>query len=357
MLNIFSDEIQSFVSKKLYRYRFLARYVIIGFLSIIFELIIFRALRGSVPDLLAKFIGVSVSIIFAFVFNVRFNFKVPKSKRNRAFVYFVGIAILSLILNLILMDYFLITIMPYELSRITSSGMLFIIAYVLNRKLSFKGYKKVGVAIYSHGEENIKVIWDKIGALADFIHVDIVDETFNPAALRPAVYRLETVKAYWPKKEIHCHIMSKTPRKWLDQTIKYSDTVVIHCEVEEDLQSLINVIKSAGKKVGLCLNFSTRIEVVEPYLDAVDEIMLLAIKKPGCSGQHFNVEVLEKIEKLNAMHKTQNISICVDGGVNEKIIGLLNIEKVISGSFVLDSKNPKLKIMQLQTSSQYEICQ
>ena len=76
----------------------------------------------------------------------------------------------------------------YEIQRLVISGSLFIIGYILHRKYSFRDYKKVGVAVYANGVENLKKIHDRIGQHCDFIHVDVVDNTMSKEA--------EEIKAY-----------------------------------------------------------------------------------------------------------------------------------------------------------------
>lgn len=355
LFEILDPEYQSLIVRFLYKNRFLFNYIIIGFLSICIELLIFQALNSCLRLIFAQILGFFTGVVFAFVLNVRFNFKVPSPKRRRAFILFVLVSCISLILTLSFRKLVLVYLnLDYGISRLISSGCLFFIGYILNRKFTFKGYKKVGVAIYSNGEENIKAIWEKIKAVPDFIHIDIVDDTFNAIAPRPAVYRIETIKAFWPKKEIHCHIMSKYPSKWIKEIVEFVDTIVIHYEVEEDIKTIISEIKKTNKKVGVCLLLETPIEVVDEICNDIDEIMLLAIEKPGWSGQKFNNQVLDKIDYLNKLKKGASLDICVDGGVNDQIIHLLNVGKVISGAFVLNNNNPIKKIMQLQTSSQYE---
>lgn len=355
LLGILDPEYQSLIVRILYRYRFLFNYIIIGFLSICVELLIFQAINNYLTLLLAQTFGFIVGVIFAFVLNVRFNFKIPSPKRRRAFVLFLIISCISLILTLLFREFILAHLgLTYEVSRFVSSGCLFFIGYILNRKFTFKGYKQVGVAIYSDGEENIKAIWDKIKAVSDFIHVDIVDDTFNASAPRPAVYRMEAIKAFWPKKEIHCHIMSKYPSRWIKEIVDFADTIVIHYEIKEDIKAIISEIRKINKKVGICLLLETPIKAVNEFYNEIDEVMLLAIKKPGCSGQKFDVQILDKINYLNKLERGSNLDVCIDGGVNEHIIHLLNVGKVVSGAFVLNNNNPIKKIMQLQTSSQYE---
>ena len=66
-----------------------------------------------------------------------------------------------------------------------------------------------------------------------------------------------------------------------------------------------------------------------------------------------NVSALNKIRELNALSFRNNFTLCIDGGINESIINLIHAENIVSGSSVLDSYNPKEKIMKLQTSNRY----
>ena len=43
----------------------------------------------------------------------------------------------------------------------------------------FKDKVKIGVAVYANGIEDINKIFQKINKYPDFIHVDLVDTTFN----------------------------------------------------------------------------------------------------------------------------------------------------------------------------------
>ena len=59
------------------------------------------------------------------------------------------------------------------------------------------------------------------------------------------------------------------------------------------------------------------------------------------------------LDELNKNKKRNSFKICVDGGVDDKTIKLLNVESVVSGSFVLNAKDPVQNIMYLQTSGEY----
>jgi len=287
--------------------------------------------------------------------NVRFNFKVPVAKRNRALAYFAAISLLSAGLNMLLRREFQkLGGSSYEADRFLTAGILFGLAYFFHRRLSFADRKRVGVAIYANGIEDIKSIWHKIGAYPDFIHVDLIDETFNKSASDVRSYRLETVGAFWLQHKIHVHMMTRRPLSWLPEVLQYADTVIVHAEIDDNLQTVLDSIRDAGKSAGLCLKSDTPVETARPYLKDISLLMLLAIAQPGESGQQFEISTLERIEQIARWPERPHFSLCVDGGVNETNVRLINVEFVVSGSSVLMSKDPRRQIMRLQTSSSYE---
>ena len=81
--------------------------------------------------------------------------------------------------------------------------------------------------------------------------------------------------------------------------------------------------------------------------------MLLTIPQPGFSGQKFDASALPLLEKLNTHKNRTEFEICVDGGVNDLTVKYLNVESVVSGSYILGAPNPIKNIMHLQTSGEY----
>ena len=81
--------------------------------------------------------------------------------------------------------------------------------------------------------------------------------------------------------------------------------------------------------------------------------MLLTIPKPGFSGQKFDATALPILMKLNNHKYRSKFKICVDGGVNDSTVKFLNVESVVSGSYILAAPNPIKNIMHLQTSGEY----
>lgn len=352
---ILSPSLEAMIGFFFYRYRFLILYTMIGFLSILLEIVIYRGLTTiGISVVLAYFIAFAASIIFAYWFNIRLNFKVPIAKRNRAIYYFVVISLCSGIVNFGFRMYFEKWGWSYEQSRLTASAILFMIAYYLHRRFSFYDYKRVGVAIYANGIEDIRKIHQCIASYPDFIHVDLIDDTYGENQLDPKVYRIEVIRAFWPDKEIHVHLMSRKPTRWLSQLFPYIDVLIIHTEIDDDVAQVLKMINDEGKKAGLCLQNNTPIESVRHLAHLTKIFMLLSISTPGKSGQSFEISTLDRIAEMNRWDCRSQFIICVDGGINEKNIGLLNVELVVSGSSVLNNQDPIKQIMRLQTASNYE---
>jgi len=339
-----------------YRYRFLFLYVIFGFLSLVVELVLAKFFFFyKISYYPATFLAFIIGILFAFFLNVRFNFHITPAKRKRALFYFSIISTISFSIQFILRS----SIQKYgydmDLSRFVIAGSFFMISYLLHRKLSFREYKKVGVAIYADGVEDIKLIFNKISNISDFIHIDIVDKSYNPNCKDVKAYRAEVVRAYWQNIKIEVHIMSKNPSVWLEDLLPYVDIIYVHPTMDEDLSSVIDKINSSNVEAGIALSVYEPIEIIDSYIekDKIKHVLLLTIPQPGFSGQKFDVSALPILEKLNAHKNRSDFDICVDGGVNDSTVKYLNVESVVSGSYILSAPNPIKNIMHLQTSGEY----
>ena len=356
MKEIFHPEILKNIDSIWYRLRFLTIYIVIGFFSILLEIIIrYKLISLGMEPFSATIFGVIIGILFAFFGNLFFNFKIPPNRRLRALLYFILISLTSGTLQWLIGDTLYKLEIKYEQSRLILSGSLFMISYILHRKFSFRDFKQVGVAIYANGVEDLKEIHQKIGQFPDFIHVDIVDSSFTSNAKEIKTYRMETIQAFWPNKKIHTHIMSKMPSKYLSEIIPFSDIIYVHLNIDESIHKIFEVIREKDRKPGLVLTVEDNVEDVLGVIKMSDAVLMLSIPRPGFSGQKFDMDSLDKIEELNKLPFRNDFTLCIDGGVNDKIISLLKAENVVSGSAVLNHQTPKKQILRLQTAGRYEM--
>lgn len=76
-------------------------------------------------------------------------------------------------------------------------------------------------------------------------------------------------------------------------------------------------IRAAGMKAGVVLNPSQRVDVLEPYIELCDYVVLMTVE-PGFAGQQFMVEALPRVEELSALREKRGLDflISIDGGIN-----------------------------------------
>jgi ribulose-phosphate 3-epimerase len=78
----------------------------------------------------------------------------------------------------------------------------------------------------------------------------------------------------------------------------------------------IEKARGAGLGVGLTMNLETPVEAVFPYLDTIDDVMLMSIR-PGWSFQTLNDEVYPRLASVRAEIDRRGLDVAleIDGGV------------------------------------------
>src|SRR5271168_2422603 len=152
---------------------------------------------------------------------------------------------------------------------------------------------------------------------ADWLHLDIMDGHFVPnISFGPQV--VKAVRPYAKNLFFDVHLMCSKPDILLEPFAKAgADEMIIHVELEGQVESLIWKIKQLGKKVGLAVNPPTPIALVRPYLDKIDLLLVMTVN-PGFGGQEFIHETLPKIQQAHAWRRELklNYRIGVDGGIH-----------------------------------------
>lgn len=174
----------------------------------------------------------------------------------------------------------------------------------------------------------------------DFIHVDVMDGKYVPRKVNLFNF-VENISSF-TRKRLDIHFMVDKPLKMIDDYASLNAyCMTFHIDINNDINEVIEKTKSYGIKVGLALNPDQDIELIKPYLDKIDLILIMSVK-PGLPGQKFMPSVIPKIKELRKIIKEEkrNILLSVDGGVNlTNKKDLKDVDILVSGSFITNSED------------------
>ena len=201
-------------------------------------------------------------------------------------------------------------------------------------------------ASFSNLESTIKEL-EESGA--DYLHLDIMDGSFVPqitfgSKILSDIKKISSIP-------LDVHLMIVNPEKHIDDFAKAgADIISVHYEGNIHLHRLIMQIKAHNIKAGVVLNPHTRVDVIEPLIDDIDNVLIMSVN-PGFGGQKFITNSIKKIEETKKLIGQREIIISVDGGINfntcsDVIKAGANL--LVAGSTIIDSKDKKETIKQLR---------
>lgn len=179
------------------------------------------------------------------------------------------------------------------------------------------------------------------------LHVDIMDGAFCPlltagAPLVEALHRTGLM--------VDAHLMVADPLGQIEAMVSAgADIVTVHAESSIHTHRVLQALApyahdpQRGLVRGVGLNPGTPLTVLEPLVDEVEMVLLLAVN-PGWGGQAFIESTIERARRVRD-RLGDEVLICVDGGVKADNIARIAAEStadlIVSGSAVFKGGDPE----------------
>lgn len=181
----------------------------------------------------------------------------------------------------------------------------------------------------------------------DYLHIDVMDGSFVPnISFGPAVMKSLNDITTVP---YDIHLMIWDPDRYIENFITpKTEFITVHYEACDDLAHTLKHIKEAGAKTGVSIKPGTAPEVLDEYLQDIDQILVMSVE-PGFGGQKFMDSSLPKIAYYKAKRDELGLGyvISVDGGIgsaNAHLVKDAGADMIVAGSAVFKAADRTAEI-------------
>jgi ribulose-phosphate 3-epimerase len=188
---------------------------------------------------------------------------------------------------------------------------------------------------------------------AELLHVDCMDGHYVPNLTigPPVVAALRRHTDLF----LDCHLMIDNPGRLIGAFAEAgADGITVHVELG-DPRSLLDEIASLGVKRGLAFEPETPYDAVEPYLDAIDLLLVMSVHT-GFGGQPFIPEVLDKVRAARKEIDARglDVEIEIDGGIkvdNAALAAEAGVDILVSGTGIFGAADPAAAARAIRNAS------
>ena len=181
---------------------------------------------------------------------------------------------------------------------------------------------------------------------ADFAHVDVMDGSFCPQLTVGPAFLAAVASTGVP---VDAHLMVDEPARILPEVMRARPAIVtVHAEASRHphrtLQELTDLSAGIGPVIrGYAVNPGTPVQVIEPVLDLIDLVLVLAVN-PGWPGQAPAANTARRIAAARQITQAAGhpVLIGVDGGVSLRNVADVvswGADLVVSGSAIFDGRD------------------
>ena len=201
--------------------------------------------------------------------------------------------------------------------------------------------KQIYPSLIARNQKEFDKRYEKISKLSSTFHLDVMDGKF--VKNKSLYFELEI-----PKNNYQVHLMIKNPEEWIKENSKFAKTIIFHIESTKNPESIIKLIKSKKKKIGIAINPRTSVSKMKDIIKQADSVLIMTVN-PGKYGAKFLPNNLKKIKEIKKINP--RIKVGVDGGISDKTIkkaSKAEADFFTIGSYLQKSDNPKESIKKLK---------
>ena len=165
-------------------------------------------------------------------------------------------------------------------------------------------------------DEIAKKINQVIG-LVDWVEIDVLDNTLYQNV---SYNNWDSFRVFKDQIRLAAHLMVADPAKYIEPLIKNGFKRLIADVEGHAVRDFIHECRMHHVEVGVALNGPSSLQLVEPFLESVDTVLVMTISS-GFSGTSFLPETLPKIRKIHEEYP--NLPIEVDGGIGKETAPLV----------------------------------
>lgn len=181
----------------------------------------------------------------------------------------------------------------------------------------------------------------------NYFHIDVMDGKF----VSQKTFSVDEIKeiSSISDKSLDIHLMVEDPLPLIKEIkeLPNINNITIHLEIEKDIHKILSNLKEYKIKRGISIKPNTDINLLKPYLDDIDIILIMTVE-PGYGGQPFIESSVERINQIKELTKNYNILLEVDGGINDNTIQKVSsVDIAVVGSYITNSDNMEERINNL----------
>ncbi len=215
-------------------------------------------------------------------------------------------------------------------------------------------------AVMPSSYADLKEKMSRMEDLVPMVQIDIMDGVFVPSKSWPYT---ETDDLYtkmlterelfpsWDTLSYEVDLMVSKPETIINDWVMLgARRIIIHAGSTEHMDEIIREL-SGRVEIGIALHLDTPLSFIEPYKNLISVVQCMGIARPGFQREPFSDAVIPKIREVKSQYP--DILVSIDGGVSLATAQSLKeagAERLVSGSAIFDSDNPKEVLTQLASA-------